>query len=257
MNLETSLGRGLSYTGAVEGARQRYLVFEAADTFMVFSLSRTKPNSGNFNLVNRKAVEYVHQKFCGHSGVTSNDVVERSNRTKHAPTTLLALNVLYVLVAQKRARIDEVGSHSKLYFSLFDADAKPTVRRKKTKKTAKKKTAKRVKKKVPKKTSQSRKKKSALRKSGQEPKFRVHEGARYKRYTVETFLPHGEPSASKIRVRPIGGQGLSKNMRVKCGKAFRSRHPVGTKFKMWARVSDREGGTPFLYSPYNWEPDAL
>ena len=130
MNLETSLEKGLSYLDIVEGARQRYFVFEATDTFMVFSLSNTKPKSGNFNLVSRKAVDYVHRKFRGQGDVTSNDVVEQSKRTQHAPTTLQALNVLYVLVAQNRARVDDIGSHSKLYFSVLDGDVISPVRKK-------------------------------------------------------------------------------------------------------------------------------
>lgn len=257
MNLESSLGQGLSYLGTVDGARQRYFIFEASDTFMVFSLSNVKLNSGNFSLVSRKAVEYIHRKLCGQKEITSHDVVEQSKRTKHAPTTLLALNVLYVLVAQKRACIDGIGSHSKLYFNILDADVRATVRKKAARKVKEKKAARKVARKVRKKTAHRVKKKSAVKKKEGKPAVRVHNGKRYKRYIVETFLPYGEQSTSEIRVRPVAGQGLSKKMRVKCGKPFRARYAIGTRFRMWAMVSDREGGTPFLYSPYGWMPEVL
>lgn len=130
MNLTVGLGQGLSYTGSVEGVRQRYFVFEGPDAYVVFSLSSNKPNSGNFNLVSRKAVDYVYRKFGGEDGVTANDVAERSNRSKHVPKALIALNILYILVAQERASIDGTGSYSKLYFSVLLPGAKATAGRK-------------------------------------------------------------------------------------------------------------------------------
>jgi hypothetical protein len=33
---------------------------------------------------------------------------------------------------------------------------------------------------------------------------------------------------------------------------MRERHPVGTKLKIQAKVTDKEGGTPFLYCHYSW-----
>jgi hypothetical protein len=34
------------------------------------------------------------------------------------------------------------------------------------------------------------------------------------------------------------------------------RYPVGTKFKVNAKVTDRQGGTPFLYA-YHGDPDVI
>lgn len=73
---------------------------------------------------------------------------------------------------------------------------------------------------------------------------------------VETFLSHGETSASAIRVRPLPGQGHDVTMRVECSKAMRTAYPVGQKFLLDVSVKDGERGR-CLYASYRsarWEP---
>ena len=118
MNFESFLQDGMSYVGSVDAVRQTYYVYEAGDTFIIFSLSQTKKNSGNFNLVPRKSVDYVYKCFSGYEDITSKDVLLRARRTKHVASTLVALNILYVITAQGRARIQDIGSHSKLFFEM-------------------------------------------------------------------------------------------------------------------------------------------
>lgn len=74
----------------------------------------------------------------------------------------------------------------------------------------------------------------------------------YKKYLVETFLSVSEQSERKIRARPLAGQGISPNVRVECSSSMRMSHPVGTKFVIQAKVTDREGGPPFLYTSFKW-----
>jgi len=50
--------------------------------------------------------------------VTANYVLAVAQRTKHIPTRLLALNVLYVLVALHWATITRSGEHRQLFFSV-------------------------------------------------------------------------------------------------------------------------------------------
>jgi hypothetical protein len=40
-------------------------------------------------------------------------------------------------------------------------------------------------------------------------------------------------------------------MNVECSSKMRKGYPVGTKFSIQAKVTCKEGGTPFLYSHYN------
>jgi hypothetical protein len=115
----TDLEGGLAYRGKVVAVRQTYYVFEAKSYFFVTSFSRAKPGAGNFNVVSKKGVEYVQRAFAGRRGITSSAVVTRARGTRNAPTTLFALNILYVLVALGAAQIERRGGHSKLFFRVM------------------------------------------------------------------------------------------------------------------------------------------
>jgi hypothetical protein len=119
----TSISRlqaGLEFRGEVTGVRQTYYVFAAEDCFFVMSFARSesKRASGYFNIVDAGAVGYVRNKFAGDRAVTAKEVVAAARRTKHAPTNLVALNILYVLVASGDARIAGEGMHQQLVFSI-------------------------------------------------------------------------------------------------------------------------------------------
>jgi hypothetical protein len=117
MNVK-KLVQGLSYSGEVEGKRQTYYVFAGAGFFLVLSFSKTKPRAGNFNIVDSGAVAYVRKRFGGKRGITTVDVAAKARRTRHIPSTLAALNVLYVLVATGQATIDTRRSDPKLFFNV-------------------------------------------------------------------------------------------------------------------------------------------
>lgn len=71
---------------------------------------------------------------------------------------------------------------------------------------------------------------------------------------VETFLNPGEPSSSKVRVRPIDGQ-FKETYRVWCSQAMRRSKPVGALFRVWVTRVDQPDGESYLriglYAP--WE----
>ena len=119
MNIRT-LQRGLNYRGRVEAVRQTYHVFEAHGYYFVlsFALSKARRGSGYFNVIDTDAVDYVQQRVGGTRGVTAKDVVATARRTRYVPTTLLALNVLYILVALGSASIVRSGANRQLFFSV-------------------------------------------------------------------------------------------------------------------------------------------
>lgn len=119
MNIR-SLQRGLEYCGRVDAVRQTYHVFESPSYFFVlsFARSRTRRGSGYFNLVGKSAVDYIQARLGGRRGITAKDVVAAARRTRHVPTSLFALNVLYVLVALKQAAITRSGEHRQLFFAV-------------------------------------------------------------------------------------------------------------------------------------------
>jgi hypothetical protein len=115
-----SLTRGpLSYQGEVEGKRQTYYVFEAGRYYLIMSLSRSKPNAGNFNVVDVDGAAYVARRFAGRKGITATEVAKASRTPKGGATPLEALNILYVLVATNRAKIDTRFHDRRLYFNVM------------------------------------------------------------------------------------------------------------------------------------------
>ncbi|HXW73338.1 MAG TPA: hypothetical protein VEK10_00880 [Steroidobacteraceae bacterium] len=114
------LQRGLKYCGRVDAVRQTYHVFESPGYYFVLSFARARARrgSGYFNLVDKEAVDYVYRRVAGTRAVTANQVLAAARRTKYVPTRLLALNVLYVLVALGRAAITRAGEHRQLFFTV-------------------------------------------------------------------------------------------------------------------------------------------
>ncbi len=120
MNIRT-LQRGLQYRGRVKAPRQTYHVFEAEEGYffvMSFALSKARRGSGYFNVIPKAAVDYVRERMGGMRGVTAKSVVAASRRTRLVPTTLVALNILYILIALKSTRITRSGANRQLFFSV-------------------------------------------------------------------------------------------------------------------------------------------
>lgn len=79
----------------------------------------------------------------------------------------------------------------------------------------------------------------------------------YYRYVIiETYQSHGEFSRHSIRARPLAGQGLLTAMKVECSSAMREKHPVGTKFKVWAKIKNTVE-EPHLYTSWQWKYDVV
>ena len=72
--------------------------------------------------------------------------------------------------------------------------------------------------------------------------------------TVESFrAPQTSGLHGEIHIRPVAGQGLPTTLRVERSKVLSRDYPVGTKFRIWAKVTDREGEGEFLYSHFRWK----
>ncbi len=117
MNIR-SLASGLLYRGEVEAKRQTYFVFEGKRHFFVMSLSRSKHNAGNFNVVDVDGVDYVARRFSGQQDVTAKAVLNNSRKPQYVSSTFDALNILYVLVATRRAKIDSRFRTKELHFNV-------------------------------------------------------------------------------------------------------------------------------------------
>jgi hypothetical protein len=73
-----------------------------------------------------------------------------------------------------------------------------------------------------------------------------------KHYDYHTIKVESFQDGGKIRVRPLPNQSpFETHMVIECSKVMRS-YPIGTRFKIRAKITDREGGNPFIYSHYSW-----
>jgi len=74
----------------------------------------------------------------------------------------------------------------------------------------------------------------------------------YRELAVESAL---DPRSGKPRIQPVSGQAFSTSMRVQCSRRLTdiTQYPLGTRFLLSARISDRQGGEPFLFA-YHGDP---
>jgi hypothetical protein len=71
--------------------------------------------------------------------------------------------------------------------------------------------------------------------------------------TVESFIPEKSSGLhGKIHIRPIKGERFPQTIHVECSKQLSTNYPLGTKFKIKAKLTDREDGGEYLYSSYHW-----
>jgi len=108
MNAREALSR-LEPIGGAEGLKQTYEVMQGKRHFIVGSLSRVK---------NAEAVEAAGGSFAGQEAVTSKMVRQRLARRGIDVETLEALNILYVLVALGKAKVDRRRSQHALFFNV-------------------------------------------------------------------------------------------------------------------------------------------
>jgi hypothetical protein len=72
---------------------------------------------------------------------------------------------------------------------------------------------------------------------------------------VESYYESGSGLHGNGHIRPLLGQSPYEPwMRVECSKVLMDEkvHKVGSKFLIKAKITSREGGTPFIYSSYAW-----
>ncbi len=75
----------------------------------------------------------------------------------------------------------------------------------------------------------------------------------YQTIVVESFDPSGNAGKhGDLHVRPAKGQFYPQSLRVECSRSITRDFPVGTKFRIQVKLTDREGEGEYLYSSYKW-----
>jgi hypothetical protein len=115
-----NLEAGFSFRGQVDAQLCTHYVFEAHTHYLLLSCIRHEPaaNDGYFNMVDKRAVQFVRSRYFGQQGVTPMDVLHRAQRTRHVRSNVEALNILYILVALGQAQIEEENEEQLVVFSV-------------------------------------------------------------------------------------------------------------------------------------------
>lgn len=76
----------------------------------------------------------------------------------------------------------------------------------------------------------------------------------YQYIAVESFIPDNLSGRhGPVHIRPLPNQSpFETSMFVECSKEMSYKYPVGTRFKIKAKIINKEGGTDFVYSHYSW-----
>ena len=75
---------------------------------------------------------------------------------------------------------------------------------------------------------------------------------------VESYIPRDTSGKrGAVHIRPIAGQPFDTSLAVECSKSLSTDYPVGTRFKLLAKLTDREGGGEFLYSSWRWRVEVI
>ncbi|WP_444888107.1 hypothetical protein [Microbulbifer sp. JMSA008] len=80
----------------------------------------------------------------------------------------------------------------------------------------------------------------------------------YEEVLVESYIPSNTSGKhGKVHIRPVAGGKYSSSLQVECAKKLSRDYPVGTKFLLQAKLTDREGGGEYLYSSYRWKYEVV
>ncbi len=80
----------------------------------------------------------------------------------------------------------------------------------------------------------------------------------YRNVLVESFVPARSAARhGSVHIRPVAGQGLDTGLFVECSKRLAADYPVGTKFRIKAKLTDREDGGEYLYSYHGWKVEVI
>lgn len=71
----------------------------------------------------------------------------------------------------------------------------------------------------------------------------------------EVAVQSAADARGRLHIHPIPGQAFAPSLKVQCAAAMRDpgRYPPGTRFLVSAKLTDRMGGTPFLFV-YHGDP---
>lgn len=80
----------------------------------------------------------------------------------------------------------------------------------------------------------------------------------YQYIIAESYIPAERSGLhGLVHIRPTANQAFSQDIHIECSKRLMTEYPVGTKFRIRVKLTNREGGKPFLYSYFGWPVEVL
>jgi hypothetical protein len=79
----------------------------------------------------------------------------------------------------------------------------------------------------------------------------------YRTVVVESYRESGSGLHGDVHIRPVASEGFARGIRVECSKVLTRDFPVGTRFRIKAKLTDKESGGEFLYSYFGWKFEVL
>ncbi|GJI94743.1 hypothetical protein [Duganella vulcania] len=73
-------------------------------------------------------------------------------------------------------------------------------------------------------------------------------------YAYRQVAVHSVERAGRVAIHPVPGQAFSPELHVQCSRRMCDDYPLGTCFLLDAKLTDRLGGTPYLYA---WHGDEI
>ncbi len=75
---------------------------------------------------------------------------------------------------------------------------------------------------------------------------------------VESYVvSKGSGLRGDVHIRPVQGEKFSQSLHVECTKAMTKNYPVGTRFRIKVKLTDRENQGEYLYSHYSWKYEVV
>lgn len=74
---------------------------------------------------------------------------------------------------------------------------------------------------------------------------------------VESYYEAGSGLHGDVHIRPVAELGYPTTLRVRCSKSLSRDYHVGTRFWIFAKLTDREGGAEFLSSHHSWDYEVV
>jgi hypothetical protein len=80
----------------------------------------------------------------------------------------------------------------------------------------------------------------------------------YQYIIAESYIPKDRSGLrGLVHIRPAANQQFPQDLHIECSKRLMTDYPVGTRFRIRVKLTDRQGGNPFLYSYFGWPVEVL